>query len=147
MLGESIPLETERGYHTQVIRPGIHLDHSLIWPARAFMVTPTAGGIRIGGTVEMAGLEAAPDWRRAKIAVKHARMALSNLVVDEGTGMDGPPACISRYPSAALASARTNGVYYATGHGHLGLILAATTARLMGATDHGREARSRSRAL
>ena len=29
------------------------------------------------------------------------------------------------------ASAKTRGVFYATGHGHLGLTYAATTARLM----------------
>jgi D-amino-acid dehydrogenase len=29
------------------------------------------------------------------------------------------------------ASAKTKGLYYATGHGHLGLTQAATTARLM----------------
>ncbi|HLQ18994.1 MAG TPA: FAD-dependent oxidoreductase, partial [Tabrizicola sp.] len=57
-LGEPIPLETERGYHTQIMAPGISMKHSIIWPAKAFMVTPTAGGIRVGGTVEMAGLDA-----------------------------------------------------------------------------------------
>ncbi|MCA0338325.1 MAG: FAD-binding oxidoreductase, partial [Proteobacteria bacterium] len=55
MLDEPMPLETERGYHTQIMSPGIAMRHSLIWPAKAFMVTPTAGGIRVGGTVEMAG--------------------------------------------------------------------------------------------
>lgn len=30
------------------------------------------------------------------------------------------------------ASARTRGLYYATGHGHLGVTHAATTARLIG---------------
>ena len=30
------------------------------------------------------------------------------------------------------ASAKVGGVFYATGHGHLGLTYAATTARLMG---------------
>ena len=30
------------------------------------------------------------------------------------------------------ASAKTQGLFYATGHGHLGLTYAATTARLMG---------------
>jgi D-amino-acid dehydrogenase len=30
------------------------------------------------------------------------------------------------------ASAKTRGVFYATGHGHLGLTYAATNARLMG---------------
>ncbi|MFB2608552.1 NAD(P)/FAD-dependent oxidoreductase, partial [Rhizobium phaseoli] len=46
LLREPIPLETERGYHTQIMEPGISMRHSIIWPARAFMVTPTAGGIR-----------------------------------------------------------------------------------------------------
>lgn len=65
MLGEPIPLETERGYHTQIMSPSVSLRHSIIWPAKAFMVTPTAGGLRVGGTVEMAGLDAPPDYRRA----------------------------------------------------------------------------------
>ena len=37
MTGGPIPLETERGYHTQIMAPGISLNHSIIWPARAFM--------------------------------------------------------------------------------------------------------------
>ena len=82
-LGEQIPLETERGYHTQIMAPGISMRHSIIWPARAFMVTPTAGGIRVGGTVEMAGLDALPDYRRAQVLVRHAKEALPDLQVKE----------------------------------------------------------------
>jgi D-amino-acid dehydrogenase len=78
-LGEPIPLETERGYHTQIMAPGITMRHSIIWPAKAFMVTPTAGGIRVGGTVELAGLDASPDYRRSKITVRRAKEALPNL--------------------------------------------------------------------
>ena len=85
LLGEPIPLETERGYHTQIMAPGISMRHSIIWPARAFMVTPTAGGIRVGGTVEMAGLDAPPDYRRARILVKRAKEALPDLRADETT--------------------------------------------------------------
>ena len=40
MLGEPIPLETERGYHTQIMKPGIAMKHSIIWPARAFLYRP-----------------------------------------------------------------------------------------------------------
>src|ERR1051325_3446055 len=65
-------LETERGYSTQIMSP---LRHSIIWPARACMVTPTSGGIRVGGTVEMAGLDPPPDYRRATILGKRARAA------------------------------------------------------------------------
>ena len=132
MLGEPIPLETERGYHTQIMDPGISMRHSIIWPARAFMVTPTAGGIRVGGTVEMAGLDAAPDYRRARITVKRAREALPNLQARATTDWMGHRPALPDTVPILSASVRTRGVFYATGHGHLGLTYAATTARLMG---------------
>lgn len=132
MLRESIPLETERGYHTQIMSPGVSLSHSIIWPARAFMVTPTAGGLRVGGTVEMAGLDAPPDYRRSKITVKRALEALSGLRV-EGTSewMGHRPALPDTVPVIG-PSAKVSNVFYATGHGHLGLTYAATTGRIIG---------------
>ena len=131
LLGEPIPLETERGYHTQIMAPGLSMRHSIIWPARAFMVTPTAGGIRVGGTVEMAGLQAPPDYRRAKVTVRRAREALPNLVCQDFTEWMGHRPALPDTVPILSASARTRGLFYATGHGHLGLTLAATTARLM----------------
>lgn len=131
-LGEPIPLETERGYHTQIMAPGLSMKHSIIWPARAFMVTPTAGGIRVGGTVEMAGLDAAPDYRRSKVTVRRAREALPNLRVEQASEWMGHRPALPDTVPILSASARTKGVFYATGHGHLGLTYAATTARLMG---------------
>jgi D-amino-acid dehydrogenase len=131
-LGEPIPLETERGYHTQIMAPGISMKHSIIWPARAFMVTPTAGGIRVGGTVEMAGLDAAPDYRRSKVTVKRAKEALPNLRCEDFTEWMGHRPALPDTVPILSASARTKGLFYATGHGHLGLTYAATTARLMG---------------
>ncbi len=133
MLDEPIPLETERGYHTQIMAPGISMKHSIIWPARAFMVTPTAGGIRVGGTVEMAGLDAAPDYRRAKVTVKRAREALPNLQCQDFTEWMGHRPALPDTVPILSASAKTKGLFYATGHGHLGLTYAATTAQVMGA--------------
>ncbi|MBY5570487.1 FAD-binding oxidoreductase [Rhizobium leguminosarum] len=131
LLREHIPLETERGYHTQIMEPGISMRHSIIWPARAFMVTPTAGGIRVGGTVEMAGLDAPPDYRRAKILVKRAQEALPDLKVRQATEWMGHrPALPDTVPVMGPSAKRRN-VWYATGHGHLGLTYAATTGRLM----------------
>ncbi|PDT34844.1 amino acid dehydrogenase [Rhizobium sp. M10] len=131
LLLEPIPLETERGYHTQIMEPGISMRHSIIWPARAFMVTPTAGGIRVGGTVEMAGLDAPPDYRRAKILVKRAREALPELKAEGATEWMGHrPALPDTVPVMGPSAKRRN-VWYATGHGHLGLTYAATTGRLM----------------
>ncbi|WDZ79390.1 FAD-binding oxidoreductase (plasmid) [Ensifer adhaerens] len=132
MLGEPMPLETERGYHTQIMAPGVSMRHSIIWPARAFMVTPTAGGIRVGGTVEMAGLDAAPDYRRSKITVRRAQTALPNLRCENFTEWMGHRPAFPDTVPVMSASGKTPGVFYATGHGHLGVTYAATTARLMG---------------
>jgi D-amino-acid dehydrogenase len=131
LLGEPIPLETERGYHTQIMDPGISMRHSIIWPARAFMVTPTAGGIRVGGTVEMAGLDAEPDFRRAKVLVKRAREALPELRANEVTEWMGHRPALPDTVPVISPSAKHRGVFYATGHGHLGLTYAATTGRLI----------------
>lgn len=131
LLDEPIPLETERGYHTQIMAPGISMRHSIIWPARAFMVTPTAGGIRVGGTVEMAGLDAAPDYRRAKVLVRRAKEALPALKAEEATEWMGHRPAFPDTVPVIGPSARRRGVYYATGHGHLGLTYAATTGRLI----------------
>lgn len=131
LLGEPIPLETERGYHTQIMAPGISMRHSIIWPARAFMVTPTAGGIRVGGTVEMAGLDAPPDYRRARVLVKRAKEALPDLKAEATSEWMGHrPALPDTVPVIGPSAKRRN-VFYATGHGHLGLTYAATTGRLV----------------
>jgi D-amino-acid dehydrogenase len=131
MLGEPIPLETERGYHTQIMAPAIGMRHSIIWPARAFMVTPTAGGIRVGGTVEMAGLQAPPDYRRAKVLVRRAREALPGLASENASEWMGHRPALPDTIPIISRSARMRDVFYATGHGHLGLTYAATTARLI----------------
>lgn len=131
LIGEPIPLETERGYHTQIMAPGISLDHSIIWPARAFMVTPTAGGIRVGGTVEMAGLDAAPDYRRAKVLVKRAKEALPDLKAEQTSEWMGHRPALPDTVPVIGPSAKHKNVFYATGHGHLGLTYAATTGRLI----------------
>jgi D-amino-acid dehydrogenase len=111
--------------------PNISLGHSIIWPARAFMVTPTAGGIRVGGTVELAGLGAAPDYNRAKILVRHAQYALPDLQCREATEWMGHRPALPDTIPVISRSAKTSGVFYATGHGHLGLTHSATTARLI----------------
>jgi D-amino-acid dehydrogenase len=130
-LGEPIPLETERGYHTQIMKPGISLRYSVIWPRRAFMVTPTAGGIRVGGNVELAGLDAPPDYRRPRVLVRHAQRALPGLEVGEATDWMGHRPALPDTIPIISPSSRLPGVFYATGHGHHGLTFSATTARLI----------------
>lgn len=131
LIGEYLPLESERGYHTQLMSPGIDLGHALLWPSRAFMISPTAGGIRIGGTVEMASMEAPPDFRRARTLVSSARSILPGLQSQElKEWMGHRPALPDTIPVIG-PSKKIENMLYATGHGHLGLTYSATTARLI----------------
>jgi D-amino-acid dehydrogenase len=86
----------------------------------------------VGGTVELASIDAKPDWRRADVTLRHAQRALPGLQAKDTTRWMGHRPALPDTVPIISASARTRGLFYATGHGHLGLTNAATTARLIG---------------
>jgi D-amino-acid dehydrogenase len=131
LLHDPIPLETERGYHTQIANPGVTLRRALMIPGGGFAITPVTDGIRVGGTVELGGLEAPANFRRAKVLVRRAKELLPGLKDEDcSEWMGHRPALPDTIPVIGKATHFDN-VYYATGHGHLGLTLAATTAVLI----------------
>ncbi len=65
--GDQVPLETERGYHVAITTPEATPRHPIMPSDSKVANTVTAGALRIAGQVELAGLEAEPDWRRATI--------------------------------------------------------------------------------
>ena len=58
-LGERIPLETERGYNTTLPGDAFDLRTQLTFGGHGFVVTRLSTGIRVGGAVELGGLDAA----------------------------------------------------------------------------------------
>src|SRR5260221_2352960 len=66
-LGDRVPLETERGYHLVIHDPEVMPRIPVSDGEGKFATTPMEMGLRFAGTVELAGLNAPPDWRRAKI--------------------------------------------------------------------------------
>jgi D-amino-acid dehydrogenase len=63
--------------------------------------------------------------------VKRAKEALPNLKCENFTEWMGHRPALPDTIPVMSASAKTNGLFYALGHGHLGLTYAATNARLM----------------
>jgi D-amino-acid dehydrogenase len=103
-----------------------------------FSITPMAGGIRLAGTIEFAGLDAAPNPRRHESLLGHARRVFPGLRTDGQTRWMGhrpsPPdsmPVIGRAPHFANA-------YFGFGHGHLGLTSAAVTGRAIADLAAGR---------
>ncbi len=72
-LGDRVPLESHRGYHVTLPHPGVRPRRLVLYAAEHFVVTPMEMGLRVAGTVEIAGLEAPPDYARARILVQKAR--------------------------------------------------------------------------
>ncbi len=130
-LGDRIPLEADRGYSITVPDPGISPKRQIVHGAQGLAITPMAMGLRIGGSVELAGLEAPPNYKRIDAQVARAKRVYPKLRVTEGERWMGHrPAMPDSLPVIGRAT-RVANAFYAFGHGHLGLTWAPTTGRLI----------------
>lgn len=130
-LGERVPLETERGYNTTLPPDAFDLRTQITFGGHGFVVSRLATGIRVGGAVELGGLERPPDHRRSEAMLRKAASFLPGLRTGGGTRWMGfRPSLPDSLPAIGRARA-TPRVVYAFGHGHLGLTQSAGTARLV----------------
>ena len=137
-LGEKIPLETERGYNTTLPAQAFQLQRQLYFNDHAFVVTPLAEGIRVGGAVELGGLELAPNFRRSKALLAKAARFLPELKTEGGREWMGfRPSMPDCLPIIGRSSASPS-ILYAFGHGHLGLTQSAATGKLISDLAAGR---------
>lgn len=130
-LGINIILEGVIGYQTSLEKPEVDVNHALVYAKGGFGITPYESGLSIAGSIEFADLPAQPNWERADILVEKAKRVLPGLqatITQKRIGRrpltpDTKP-IIGRTP-------KVQNVIFATGHGQLGLTLAATTALLV----------------
>lgn len=138
-LSDRIPLETERGYNTTLPVNAFDLKRQLTFDGHGFVVTPLACGVRVGGAVEFAGLDAPPNFARAATMLAKAKRFMPGLRTEGGTEWMGfRPSLPDSLPAIGTATADGR-VVYAFGHGHLGLTQAAATARLVADLVAGRK--------
>ena len=108
-------------------------------PAREALFNLVAEGIlELGGNgsiyIPKLDGEAITELTKIRMSLESlaAREALPNLKCEDFSEWMGHRPALPDTVPILSESARTRGVFYATGHGHLGLTHAATTARLMG---------------
>ncbi|MDO9527235.1 MAG: FAD-dependent oxidoreductase [Gemmobacter sp.] len=131
--GDSVPLESERGYHFMV-----EGDAGLAGPTTSLMagdrkvvVTRLETGVRCGGQVEIAAADAPADWRRADILRRHLAEMFPGLDTSQGrVWMGSRPSMPDGLPVIG-AAAGLAGVVHAFGHGHTGLVGSARTGQLV----------------
>jgi D-amino-acid dehydrogenase len=133
--GDDVSLETERGYHVVLEGADIALRHPMLTADTKSAVVSTKAGLRVAGTVELAGLEAAPDWRRAEVLRDAMLKTIPSLPRDLPLDrfklwMGHRPSTPDGLPVIGHASGCAD-VVHAYGHGHIGLASGAMTGRLV----------------
>ena len=131
MLGFDVPLEAERGYHVTLANPGVEVRHTLMETDRKFVATPMEMGLRFAGTVELAEVDAAPDYRRAQAILEGARRMFPNLRTEPHTRWMGRRPSLPDGLPVIGHSPRQSNVFLAFGHAHTGMIGAPNTGRLI----------------
>jgi len=132
-LGDTIPLETERGYNTTFPTASFDLRTHVTFADHGFVVSKIGDGLRVGGAVELGGLRRAPNYKRAETLLRKACDFLPGFDPQGGTQWMGfRPSLPDSLPIISRAP-RADRVIYAFGHGHLGLTQSAGTAELVAA--------------
>lgn len=130
-LGDTIPLETERGYNTTLPVGAFDVKRQLIFGGHGFVITPLSTGLRIGGAVELGGLDLPPNYARSKAMLEKASRFLPGLKTQGGREWMGYRPSLPDSLPVIGKSSNSDRVLYAFGHGHLGKTQAAGTARLI----------------
>lgn len=133
--GDRIPLESERGYHALLTDPEVRPRLPLMPSDGKMGVTLTEGGLRAAGQVEIAGLAAAPDWRRAEILRDHLLRLFPGLPRDlpaerVKVWMGHRPSTPDGLPVLGPSRASPD-ILHGFGHGHVGLAAAPRSALLL----------------
>ncbi len=142
-LGNRVPLETERGYHLMIRDPESAPRLPVSDASGKFVATPMEEGLRFAGTVELAGLAAPPDWRRARVLLRQGRRLFPGLAAEHAEErlslwMGHRPSLPDSLPVIG-PSRRSGDVHYAFGHGHVGMTGGPMTGKLIAELVAGRE--------
>lgn len=130
--GHVVPLIAERGYHIQ--QEDSHWPSDLppiFFEERTVVLTRFRSALRATSFAEFTHAKTAPDQRKWSRLQEHARDL--GLPFDRhATRWCGSRPTLPDYLPAIGRSRRRNNLFYAFGHQHLGLTLAAVTGNLIG---------------
>lgn len=132
-LGEKVLLEAERGYHIVLPNSGVSLSRSITYARTPGAATPMEMGLRLAGSDEFAGLDAAPNYARADNLWTLFKKVLPDMREPDASAtrwMGLRPGTPDSLPVIG-PSKTTSNVWYGFGHGHMGLTWGPTTGRLI----------------
>jgi D-amino-acid dehydrogenase len=138
-LGYRIPLESQRGYHVDLTDAGISLRRPVIPADRKVFITPMEGALRVAGTVEFGGLDRPRDAARAQLLYGDLAAVFPDAKPDRARDFwMGHRPCLPDSVPVIGPAQRVPGLWFAFGHGHLGLTGSAPTAEILAPAILGR---------
>ena len=136
--GMHVPLESVRGYHVELPQHAPLFDSSVLYADHYLVVTPLSGRLRATSYMEFEPAHAPADARKPA----HLRRLLRELgyrCEPDGPSWVGSRPVLPDYLPAIGRAAEPTRLFYAFGHHHIGLTLAAVTGELVAALVAGRE--------
>jgi D-amino-acid dehydrogenase len=131
MVGVKLLMDTERGYHVMLpsLEPG--LNRSVLFGEEGLMMSPMETGYRVSTGVELAGIDAPPDYRRIRRAIGQVSGYVKGLQTHEQSiWMGRRPSTPDSVPILGGVPGR-DGLYFATGGAHIGMTLGPTFGRII----------------
>jgi len=130
-LGIDVPLEAERGYHAVLREPGITINNSVMDTHAKFVASSMSAGVRCAGTAEFAGLDAPPNYRRAKALISNAKRLFPGINTNDAVEwMGSRPSFPDSLPAIGPVPGHEN-LFVAFGHSHYGFGMAPATGRII----------------
>jgi D-amino-acid dehydrogenase len=128
--GDDVPLQAERGYHLMFPGSTPLISRPVGWAERGFYMTPMAQGLRVAGTVELAGLGQEMHPGLLDLLYFASRRALPALGAPQAPWLGFRPTLPDGLPVLGR-SRKSARVVYAFGHQHIGLTLGGLSGSLV----------------
>lgn len=130
MLGDTVPLEAERGYHIMIEHPRMVPAIPVVSGDHNVSITTMDGDLRMTTMAEFAAIDAPADHDRAMRVFKAASGLIRDLEIKVASRWVGSrPSTPDSLPVIGRSPVAGN-VLYAFGHGHLGVTFGAVTGNL-----------------
>ncbi len=125
-----LPLDTERGHHISYRNLGYMVSRPVGWADAGFYATPMDTGLRIAGTVEIAGLDPKPSSNRIQYLTTKANEMFGDIGEPDEEWLGFRPTFPDALPAIGAAPNSKN-ILHAFGHQHIGLTLGGITGRII----------------
>ncbi|MDB3953524.1 FAD-binding oxidoreductase [Alphaproteobacteria bacterium] len=129
-IGVRVPLEAERGYHVMMQHPEPGLHHPINVFEDSMFLSPMEHGFRLTSGVELANIEAPPDFTRIRHMIPRALRAVKGLRGEQHRlWMGYRPSMPDSVPRLGPVLGHEN-IFVGFGGGHIGMTLGPTIGKI-----------------